>query len=167
MRSPTRAARRARATTVGRRTSRSSPSIATLPGGAINAPPGGARRRDGDDAVRTRRGGDFIARGRARRGRAGAPRAHRSRAERLTAALATNRAQLDASQSARTSPGARGAERRRGLYLSRSRPYVFRSRSPLVSPRARSWTTTAWQQRRLWRRNPSTAMAMKGLDRFI
>jgi len=45
-----------RAPTVAR-TSRSSPPFATLPGGAIPASPGSARRDDGDDAVRTRREG--------------------------------------------------------------------------------------------------------------
>jgi len=44
------------ATTVAR-TSRSAPPFATLPGGAIPASPGSARRDDGDDAVRTRREG--------------------------------------------------------------------------------------------------------------
>ena len=88
MRSPTRAARRARATTVGRRTSRSSPSIATLPGGAVIAPPGGARRRDGDGSVRTRRAilfrdGGAKQRGRARAAAANGANGARRRDERL------------------------------------------------------------------------------------
>ena len=56
------------ASTVGRRTSRSSPSIAALPGGAVIAPPGGARRRDGDGSVRRRRAILFRDDGAAREG---------------------------------------------------------------------------------------------------